>query len=322
MPEDYERIANSIRELPLIKKWQEATKHFLPRSLSIEYRSEQHDVLLSLSLWRSPIYERKRWSWNRFYGYVVNETWEKKDLGPEYYPEAINRIQDALPINPESITEFTLSLLDGIFVQTYNSALKMLQSVPHTIKNALKHLTVTSGGDEKNNLGAVAVELQHLSKALLDVEPARFREFDLYSVLSDLLTKCCVLYPDISFELPELSANRMAIICGSERHIVQAIWDIIHNSVDAVRTLNDNRSRKICISLIQRDEGMQVVVTNTGPPSEDPAAKGFGIGSQSVDQIVCGLHHGRVSHGPIDDGGPLRYEWRLFFPFDPLQESE
>ncbi len=314
--EEYEMIANTFRELPLYKKWRSATMPLLSIPIALEFRPERRDLLFTLSLWESPIREPQQWKWNRFYSYIVEETWEEKDLGAQYYREVTDRIRSALPLAAESLVCYALTQLDGIFAQTYNSSLRAIQSRLHTIKNVLEDLPTTATADE-HTLEAAAVEIQRLKKNLLEISPGWLLEFDLRQTLFNFLIERRAFYPDIIFELPEISDGPAVVIRGSKLNILMAVWDIIHNAVDAARRLDLDKPRRIRISLVQVDDGVQVLIANTGLISADDSTdsqKRYGIGSKTVHQVVCDMHKGKVSHGPLADEEPFQYEWRLFFP--------
>jgi hypothetical protein len=318
--EECEEIADILRSSPDYKKWESSTIDLLPRPMSLQFRKERRDILLVFPLWESAVKTLEEWKWRTFYSYVVENTWGENELSRLYYWKAEECMQDALPITPEKITNYTLVQLDGLFVHTYTSSLKILESVPHTIKNVLKHLSDPRLMDE-DELAVTAIEIQRLNKTLLGIGPIALKEFDIEGALSNLLRECRVFYPSIDFQMQEGLSDKVVTITGSRDHILTAIRDVIHNSVDALRQMDKGKPRNIRIKTLQTDYDVEIVIENTGQASAHSKQMSFGIGSRTVNEIVCGLHKGRVSHGPIDSGSDFQFEWRLFFPLYSLGEE-
>jgi tetratricopeptide (TPR) repeat protein len=312
----YEEFCRKLLAVPFLREWKVATSSLLPQPITVKLRLARKDIVITLPLWRSPALERDDWPWNEFYSFVVeNSSSMPKDS--DYYATAKDLLPELLLTGINGLPIYVLAQLDGLFVQAYKASGSAL-AVPHTIKNNLRNLIDTQVSDVMQ-LGELAVQIKRLNKIILEVGPILKREFDIQNTLRDIISECHVFYPDVVFEFQAVRSME-TIIFGSKGHIIAAIWDVIHNSVDGVRRAPEESPRRIKFSVVLLNDGVEVIIANTGLPSLDPSVRGFGIGTQSVEDIICTLHGGRVSHGPIHVEELFQYQWQLFIPLQSINE--
>ena len=311
--------ATAIWLQPDIQRWLDLPAFSAGIVPHMQVRVDRRDMVITAHILQLARITRHEWLWDPLYTYVVEETWNRRDLGPAYYPGALERMPSDSALNPSALASYVHVQLDGLVAQVFHTVLNDLGgAMAHIIMRTLTPGAVAMTMEQRYE--SLQNGLQQIRRTILDAEyrtsANRVRELDIVDLLRELSTEFATRQPQLVFSLaPE---NQTPIILKASRFQLEiALREIIMNAIKAVQ-YTESPPGAIRVSVTPQEAFVHVEIRNNGPSEWPDAAKGLGIGSKTVRNVVKA--HGGTAHAHVlTNEGPWRWVSELCLPYAPAR---
>jgi tetratricopeptide (TPR) repeat protein len=296
------------RDLPDTCRYMKAMRCFVPEAARLEFQVGASVLELTVRFFSPGRRRMLQPKWRGLYEYVVDETWEKRDLGPHYYLDAINHMPEAFDSN--EVVTYLRSRFDGVFTKVWRRSVLPIREKTHTLKNTLGSIGEDAGNGE--NLGDIAQVIHASCRDIVHAPPKVSQPFRVHLAIEGAINEISQYVKNVDFEF-RCSRQASKVVLVGSRHFLQiAIREICFNAINAIRQGDDADLRLVRASVVADENDVAVSIVNSGPP--EPYASGFRIGSKTIKRVVEEYFQGSVHHGPRAEDDALRYGWNLRFP--------